>query len=167
MYKISGNYGPLLPTLNDARANGFDNVLWMLDNYVKELTTQNIFVYQFSRFGYKELVTPPLDGTILKGITRQAVKHLFDEWHDQHIEEDVRFVERDISIHEIFNSQYEGRLLEMFGSSTSHTICPVKMVAYKDRRIEIERSDMGEWFNNKLNGVKRGDSAHDWVHNLE
>ena len=39
LFKISGNYGPLLPTLVDARANGFDNVLWMLDNYVKELTT--------------------------------------------------------------------------------------------------------------------------------
>ena len=79
----------------------------------------------------------------------------------------MRFVEREVSIHEIFNSHYEGRLIEMFGSSTSHTICPVKMVAYKDRRIELDKYDMGEWLNDKINGIKRGASSHEWVNNLE
>jgi len=42
--RISGNLGPILPTVTDAKENGFDDVLWLLDDYVKEMTQHNIFV---------------------------------------------------------------------------------------------------------------------------
>jgi branched-subunit amino acid aminotransferase/4-amino-4-deoxychorismate lyase len=42
-YRISGNFGPLIPTVKDARENGFDDVLWLIDDYVKELTILNVF----------------------------------------------------------------------------------------------------------------------------
>jgi len=37
-FRISGNFGPILPTITDARDNGFDDVLWLLDDYVKEMS---------------------------------------------------------------------------------------------------------------------------------
>ena len=37
-YRIAGNYGPILPSITDAKENGFDDVLWLLDDYVKEIT---------------------------------------------------------------------------------------------------------------------------------
>lgn len=37
-YRISGNFGPILPSVTDAKDNGFDDVLWLLDDYVKEMT---------------------------------------------------------------------------------------------------------------------------------
>ena len=43
-YRISGNFGPIMPTVTDAKENGFDDVLWLLDYYVKEMTQHNIFV---------------------------------------------------------------------------------------------------------------------------
>lgn len=43
-YRIAGNYGPILPAIQDAKENGFDDVLWLLDDYVKEMTQMNVFV---------------------------------------------------------------------------------------------------------------------------
>jgi branched-chain amino acid aminotransferase len=75
-YRVSGNLGPLIPTVADARNNGFDDVLWLLDDYITEMTVMNVFVLTQSRYGHYELITPPDDGTILNGITRQTIVDL-------------------------------------------------------------------------------------------
>jgi branched-chain amino acid aminotransferase len=69
-YRVSGNVGPLTPIIHDAKLNGFDDVLWLLDGYIKEMTFVNIFVLQKSRFGHLELITPPNDGCLLNGSLR-------------------------------------------------------------------------------------------------
>ena len=33
-YSLGGNLGPLVPAVSEARSNGFDDVLWMLDDFV-------------------------------------------------------------------------------------------------------------------------------------
>jgi branched-subunit amino acid aminotransferase/4-amino-4-deoxychorismate lyase len=35
--------GPLVPAVSDAKSNGFDDVLWLLDDYIKETTALNVF----------------------------------------------------------------------------------------------------------------------------
>ena len=45
-YRIAGNYGPLVPSVTDAKNNGFDDVLWMLDDNIKECTALNLFIVQ-------------------------------------------------------------------------------------------------------------------------
>ncbi len=71
-YSISGNFGPLIPVIKDARDHGCDDVLWLLDDYVKEMTILNFFVLQKSRMGgVLELVTPSNeDGCIFNGVPR-------------------------------------------------------------------------------------------------
>lgn len=69
-FMISSIYGPLSPTMGKARNEGFDTVLWLVDDYIKELTYGNIFIHQKSRYGPHEVITPKADGTILSGITR-------------------------------------------------------------------------------------------------
>lgn len=71
--------GPLVPYISDAKANGFDDVLWLLDDYVKEMTALNVFILQQSRFGYMELITPPQDTCIMNGVTRQTIIDMKDE----------------------------------------------------------------------------------------
>jgi len=66
--RISGNLGPLMPSVTDAKMNGFDDVLWLLDDYIKEMTILNVFILQQSRLGHLELVTPPDDGCIFNGV---------------------------------------------------------------------------------------------------
>lgn len=65
--------GPLVPAVSDAKSNGFDDVLWLLDGYIKECTVLNVFILQFSRYGWLELITPPEDTCIMNGVTRQTI----------------------------------------------------------------------------------------------
>jgi branched-chain amino acid aminotransferase len=78
-YRISGNFGPLIPVVKDARDNGFDDVLWLLDDYIKEMTILNFFILVRNRVGGElELVTPPNDGCIFNGVARQSILELKD-----------------------------------------------------------------------------------------
>jgi len=77
-FRLGANLGPLIPTVADARDNGFDDVLWLLDDYLTEMTVMNVFTLWQSRYGDYELVTPPNDGTILNGITRQTILDVAD-----------------------------------------------------------------------------------------
>jgi branched-subunit amino acid aminotransferase/4-amino-4-deoxychorismate lyase len=42
-YTLSGNLGPLVPYVSEAKLNGFDDVLWLLDDFVQEMTILNVF----------------------------------------------------------------------------------------------------------------------------
>ena len=59
-------------------ANGFDQILWLFgaEQKVTEVGTMNFFVFWKNDKGEKELITPPLDGTILPGVTRQTILDL-------------------------------------------------------------------------------------------
>lgn len=72
-FRIGSFYGPLVPTIQDAKINGFDDVLWTLDGFVKEMTVINVFALIKSRYGVVELVTPPNDGCIFNGSVRQSI----------------------------------------------------------------------------------------------
>lgn len=69
-YRVASNFGPLVPTITDAKNNGFDDVLWSLDGFIKEMTYINVFALIKSRFGVVELITPPNDGCIFNGSVR-------------------------------------------------------------------------------------------------
>ena len=58
---------------------GTDQVLWLLHDYVTEVGTMNFFVYWKNEDGDDELITPPLDGTILPGVTRDSILTLTRE----------------------------------------------------------------------------------------
>ena len=50
-YQLGGNVGGGMPTFKDAKQNGFDDVLWLLDDNAIELTAGNIFFVIKDRFG--------------------------------------------------------------------------------------------------------------------
>lgn len=75
--KIGGNYAPTLKISREGNQKyGCDQVLWLLHDYVTEVGTMNLFVFWKNEEGEDELVTPPLDGTILPGITRDSILNL-------------------------------------------------------------------------------------------
>jgi branched-subunit amino acid aminotransferase/4-amino-4-deoxychorismate lyase len=45
----------------------------MVDDYIKELTTMNVFMLIKSRYGELELLTPPADGTVYNGSMRRTI----------------------------------------------------------------------------------------------
>ena len=78
--KVGGNYAPTLKTTrNGAEKHGCDQTLWLLHDYVTEVGSMNLFMFWINEHGEKELVTPPLDGTILPGITRRSILELLKE----------------------------------------------------------------------------------------
>ena len=123
-------------------------MLWLLDDYIKEMTILNVFILQMSRYGHLELLTPPDDGCILNGITRQTIIDLKGEIKKKF---NVVVEERQVSIHEVINSYREERLISMFGASTHCPLLPISRVVYKDQTINIRNE--GFKFNDKLNNM--------------
>jgi len=75
-YTLGGNLGPLVPSITEAKNNGFDDVLWLLDEYVQEMTVLNTFFVIQNRYGEVEMITPPDNGTILPGVPRKSILQL-------------------------------------------------------------------------------------------
>ena len=49
-YRLSGNFGTLIPKVSNAWNNGFDDVVWLIDDYIKELTVLNFFALVQTRY---------------------------------------------------------------------------------------------------------------------
>lgn len=104
-----------MPYVSGAKSNGFDDVLWLLDDFIQEMTALNVFFLLKTRYGRFQLLTPMDNGCIMPGITRQSIMELKDQiYKDKNIE----IVEKDISIHEIIAAHDEQRLVEVIGCGT-------------------------------------------------
>jgi branched-chain amino acid aminotransferase len=70
----------------------------------------NLFLFWKNESGDRELVTPPLDGTILPGVTRDSILSLTKDWNE------FKVAERPVKMSEITKAIEDGRLIEMFGA---------------------------------------------------
>lgn len=163
-YRIASNFGPLVPTIQDAKVNGFDDVLWILDGFIKEMTTINVFALIKSRYGVVELITPPDDGCIFNGSVRKSILHLAPEIYR---EKGIRVVERQLSVSEMVSAAHEDRFQEFFGCATSCNIQPVSRIVYEDEVLIMNQGSKGypisNYLNNKLTSIMTGPSDHEWI----
>lgn len=133
--KAAGNYGASLLACEEAKKEGCTQVLWLdacEHKYVEEVGTSNIFFLIDD-----ELITPPLDGSILAGITRDSVLQLASDWG-------INAVERKLSIDEVIGANREGRLKEIFATGTAAVISPVGELKYKGEIHQINEGRTGE-----------------------
>ena len=79
---LKRNYGSSLFAQCEAVENACQQVLWLYgeDNQITEVGTMNLFLYWINEDGEEELATPPLDGIILPGVTRQSILDLAHKW---------------------------------------------------------------------------------------
>ncbi|ALC17819.1 branched chain amino acid aminotransferase apoenzyme [Desulfuromonas soudanensis] len=157
--KTGGNYAASLRAAMEATEKGFDQVLW-LDavhrKYVEEVGSMNIcFLYD------GKLVTSPLKGTILDGITRRSILTLVRELG-------VEVEERALSVDEILDGAESGRLTEAFGTGTAVVVSPVGTVTYRDRTVAMGGGQAGELtlkLYETLTGIQCGKipDPHGWV----
>ncbi len=133
--KCGGNYAAGLKAQKEAREKGYDQILW-LDGverkYVEEIGVSNAFFVIDN-----EIVTPPLLGTILPGITRDSVIQILKN-------KGYVVSERRISIDEIYENAKSGRLREMFASGTASVISPVGKLCYNGEIATINNNEIGE-----------------------
>jgi branched-chain amino acid aminotransferase len=133
--KASANYAASLYAAEEAKHAGFTQVLWLdgvQRKFIEEVGTMNI-MFRIA----DEVVTPPLGGTILAGVTRDSVLTLAREWG-------LAVSERAISIDEVVDASWKGTLQEVWGTGTAAVISPVGELAYKGRRITINEGRIGE-----------------------
>jgi branched-chain amino acid aminotransferase len=133
--KTGANYAATLRAGERAKHDGFAQVLY-LDGvhrtYLEEVGTMNIML----RIG-DEVVTPPLGGTVLAGVTRDSALHLLRSWG-------LTVHERQISIQEVIESQKRGTLKEVWGTGTAAVICPVGELEYKGERLIVQNGTIGD-----------------------
>lgn len=133
LIKLFRNYGPTLEYFKEIQQKGFQQILWLIKDRITEVGVMNFFVYWINKKGEKELITCPLDGTILPGVMRDSVITLAKEW-------DVNVIEKDFYIDEVIQAIKEDRLLEAFGTGTAAIICPIKSIHYKGEVFYINFS---------------------------
>uniref|UniRef100_A0AAY5EUH4 Branched-chain-amino-acid aminotransferase n=1 Tax=Electrophorus electricus TaxID=8005 RepID=A0AAY5EUH4_ELEEL len=132
-YKIGGNYGSSICAQHEAVERGCQQVLWLYgdDQQITEVGTMNVFLYWISEEGEEELATPPLDGIILPGITRQSILELAHDWGD------FKVAERCLTMAHLCQALEDGRVKEMFGAGTACVVCPISRVLYQGKDLQI------------------------------
>ncbi len=158
--KTGGNYAASLYAAREAAANGYDQVLWLdarEKKYIEEVGSMNIcFLFE------GKLVTSPLHGTILDGITRRSVLALAREMG-------VEVEERALSIDEVLDGAQDGRLTEAFGTGTAVVISPVGQFTYRDRTVKLgdgkTTGPLTQKLYDTLTGIQYGrlPDPHGWV----
>jgi branched-chain amino acid aminotransferase len=133
--KTAANYAQSLAGQKDAAEAGYTQVLY-LDGverrFLDEVGTMNIMV----RIG-DEVITPPLAGTILDGVTRASTLQLMRDWG-------LRVTERAIAIEEVMQAGRDGTLREMWGTGTAAVVSPVGTLGYKGEDVLINGGQTGE-----------------------
>src|SRR5438876_574660 len=133
--KTSANYAASLYAAEEAKHEGFTQVLWLdgvHHKYLEEVGTSNIML----KIG-DEVITPPLAGTILAGVTRDTALTLMRAWG-------LRVSERQITIDEVIAAAHKGALKEVWATGTAAVISPVGELTYKSERIVVNGGRIGE-----------------------
>lgn len=161
--KTAANYAASMYPAMKAKELGFHQILWLdaLEHkFVEEVGTMNIFFLIDD-----VLITPPLQGTILPGVTRASVLQLAESWGM-----DVQ--ERMISIDEVMQAGREGSLQEVFGSGTAAVVAPVKEIQHKGESIIIHkerRGPVGQKLYDTIYGIQRGqvEDSFNWTEQVK
>ncbi|MCI0547790.1 MAG: branched-chain amino acid aminotransferase [Candidatus Rokubacteria bacterium] len=157
--KTGGNYAASLFASEEAKQEGYTQVLWLdgvSRKYLDEVGTMNIMV----KIG-DEVITPPLTGTILPGVTRDSVLTLLRDWK-------VPVSERPLAIDEVVAAHKQGSLAEVFGTGTAAVISPVGVLAYKGETMVIGGGQVGpltQRLYDTIAGIQYGTIAdrHGWT----
>lgn len=165
--KAGGNYAPTIKCQLEASKKGCAQVLWLFgeDLKITEVGTMNQFFVWRNKKGIKEVVTAPLDGVILAGVTRDSILSMLRE------EDEYKVTERNYTLTEVIESIQEGRLLEAFGSGTAAIVSPVKGIIFNEKEylIPLDRDNPKEQSGKltkhlfeRLLRIQYGEEEHHW-----
>lgn len=127
--KCAGNYGGAFFPTDQARKDGYTQVIWTDHKdheLIEESGTMNIaFVIDDT------LITPPLSDRILAGITRDSILTMLRD------DKSMKVEERPIKVDEMITAAKEGRLQEVFGMGTAAAVSQISTIGYRGHDYEI------------------------------
>ncbi|KAI8995295.1 branched-chain amino acid aminotransferase II [Trametes punicea] len=173
-YKLGANYAAGVAAQKAAAQKGYMQNLWLHgpEHYITEVGTMNAFAVFKRSDGSVELVTPPLDGIILPGVTRDSVLALAREHQAGKIlvpelTDKLVVSERPMTMKEVKEAVKNGTLVEFFGTGTAAVVSPVDRIGYlgEDLHISTGPDGMGPitrplW--KYLTGIQTGAISHPW-----
>jgi branched-chain amino acid aminotransferase len=161
--KAGANYAASLLASKNAKESGYDQVLWLSADgreEAEEVGTMNIFFVIGD-----EIVTPPLSGSILPGVTRDSVLTIARDWG-------MNVSERRIGMQEIKDAAASGTLREAFGTGTAAVISPVGELRYRGENVVVNGGAHGEISRrlfDEITGIQYGEipDRYGWVRRVE
>ncbi|KAJ3035642.1 branched-chain-amino-acid aminotransferase [Rhizophlyctis rosea] len=165
--KIGANYAPGIRPQIEVAESGYQQNLWLFGEkqLITEVGTMNFFMFWKNAAGERELITPPLDGTILPGVTRDSILSLAREWNE------FKVTESRLSMFDVAKAIEEGRVIEMFGAGTAAIVSPIKRIHFKGKDLDIplDPSDKNQQagpltrrFADTIMGIQYGEIPHKW-----
>ena len=176
-FKVGGNYAPTVaPALAALRQHGATQVLYTYKpengpRVVSEGGAMNVFFLLQQQGGAgRELVTSPLDGTILHGVTRASILELARQRCAQGMEAGLSVSERPLTVDELAECAAEGRLLEVFCTGTAAVVLPVQCLVRQSgeqlRAVPFDSAPdamLSTRLGDALAGIQYGRvQAHEW-----
>ncbi len=162
--KCGGNYAGSYLAQEEAARRGADQVVWLdavEHRYVEELGGMNLF-FVHGEGERAELVTPPLTGTILPGVTRDTLITLARD-------RGLRVTEAPVSLADWREGCARGRITEVFACGTAAHVTSVGRVLAGDGEWTVGEGVPGP-LTRRLSGllaaVHRGETpdTHHWCH---
>ena len=159
--KCAGNYAASLIAQQEAIANDCDQVAFVdaaERRWVEELGGMNLFFVHDDG----SLVTPELTGSILEGITRDAILTIAGELGH-------KVEERRIDVDEWREGVASGRIVEVFACGTAAVLTPVGRLRWRGGEVVTGDGGTGpvtEAIRNTLLDIQLGrvEDTHGWLH---
>lgn len=156
--KNAGNYGGSMFPSKLAKEQGYDQVLWtdaFEHKWLQEVGMMNVGFIINGTF-----VTPMLEDTILKGVTRDSVLTILKDMG-------IKTEERKISIDELVKHYEKGDVNEIFGMGTAAVISYIEELKYKDvvMRFDSSQFAIAKKVKQQLNNIRHGkaEDIYGWM----
>jgi branched-chain amino acid aminotransferase len=161
--KAGANYAASLFAASQAQERGYAQVLWLdafEHRYCEEVGVMNLFVQLKD-----EIVTAPLGGTILDGVTRNSVMTLLRDWG-------YTVNERRYAFDEIVEARKNGTLGEVFGTGTAAVVSPVAEFGHRDGALKVSDGEVGPLtlkIHSTLTSIQYGEAKdpHGWTEEIK
>lgn len=158
--KTGGNYGGSLFALAQAAEAGYPAVMWLdAQNHrkIEEIGAMNVMFVIDGR-----IVTSPLTGTILPGITRDSILHMAADYG-------YETEERALTIDEVIERIKDGSLTESFGAGTAAVITPISTIGYLGEDHVVNDGKVGpvaKGLYKALTDIQygRAEDPYGWIH---
>lgn len=158
--KCGGNYAASLKPQMEAYDRGFAQVLYLdaaTGGVLEELGGMNVFAVRKDG----TVLTPIINGNILEGITRDSVIQLLAD-------EELKVVERDITLAELREGIEDGEIVEVFACGTAAIVTPVGRMASTDFDVTVGDGQPGPVtlsVRDRLMGIQYGrvEDTYGWM----
>jgi branched-chain amino acid aminotransferase len=156
--KNAGNYGKSMFPAKLAKEQGYDQVLWtdaFEHKWLQEVGMMNVgFIINHT------FITPPLEDTILQGVTRDSVLVILKDMG-------IKTEERKISIDELIEHYKKGNLNEIFGMGTAAVISMIEELKYKGTimKFDVHSFSIAKKVKHQLNNIRHGktEDVYGWM----